>query len=827
MPATKILRHPAAIFRRCLSNQMARALAVSCFLTLASGALPVHAVTWNNTTAGGANWEDTANWDGAVPLTGGSAEVNNGGTVLMNITVSNTSAYIGVSGTGGDVIAGAGAVWTIGNSGLNVGSGHPGSLKIQNGARVSSVSTTLGAGSGSQHGSALMEVDGVGSTFTQTRGTFTLGYKDGLATLNIKNGGRANASTMIIGNYNVNLNGYKIGEGIINVQGAGSILELATDSITGYDGGKGTINITDGGVIRSKVGTTSLNTNYIGNRGGFDDLERWRPSEGYANVSGAGSQWISSGGINVGIGGGKGELTISNGGAVSSPTWGIIVGQGGTPDYIDSFISSQGKLTITGAGSSYTGEYLFMIGSEGGKGDLQILDSATVNSKTASVGDNSSVVGRVATGTALVDAATWNSNYLDVGTTGGPGAIPLQNGGKIPTAYTSAVGSGRINGQQGIGTAIIEGSGTSWTAADFAIGENGGKGTVTVRDGALLKASLFYLGTPDLNHSPEAAFSNGTLNILSQAVLEAKTIYKGDGVGKVNIDGGIIRAGTNGALNQGFVTTGPGFVEGDWTIGAGGMTLDTQTYGVYFSAPLGGAGGLTKQGTGFLDLSGTHTYTGETHITAGRFILEGSIAASSLTTVDAGATIEGPGTVGDLDLHGKISPGGDKTVASMVTGDATFRGQSSMDYDVINFNGSTGTGWDFLDIDGSLNLDSSSGDPFTIRLRSIRPLNAGENFYNFGLAANFNKDQDYILTMLTATDGIVGWDEMVFALDASGFLNPDPGTWSIGKNGNSLELRYTAIPEPSALALWLLGASALGMRRRRPPEKHHSSGGQE
>ncbi|MDJ1159934.1 autotransporter domain-containing protein [Chelatococcus sp. SYSU_G07232] len=94
-----------------------------------------------------------------------------------------------------------------------------------------------------------------------------------------------------------------------------------------------------------------------------------------------------------------------------------------------------------------------------------------------------------------------------------------------------------------------------------------------------------------------------------------------------------------------------------------------------FGGHISGSGSLTMAGTGTLALTGASTYTGPTAVTGGRLVVNGSIAGSSLTTVGAGATLAGAGTVGAtvVAAGGTLSPGnsigtltvaGDLTVAS-------------------------------------------------------------------------------------------------------------------------------------------------------------------
>ena len=81
-------------------------------------------------------------------------------------------------------------------------------------------------------------------------------------------------------------------------------------------------------------------------------------------------------------------------------------------------------------------------------------------------------------------------------------------------------------------------------------------------------------------------------------------------------------------------------------------TANDMTFGGSFA----GNGGLTKQGTGTLTLTGSHTYTGPTTIDRGHLKVNGSIVNSSIT-VNNDAHLSGIGTVGPLTILGTIMPG--------------------------------------------------------------------------------------------------------------------------------------------------------------------------
>ncbi len=100
----------------------------------------------------------------------------------------------------------------------------------------------------------------------------------------------------------------------------------------------------------------------------------------------------------------------------------------------------------------------------------------------------------------------------------------------------------------------------------------------------------------------------------------------------------------------------PSLIEGNESIFAPILAVDTKGYDSVWSNDISGTGGFSKAGAGMLTLTGTNTYTGDTTITGGILRVDGSIASSDLT-VTSGATLRGIGTVGNTLLAGVLSPG--------------------------------------------------------------------------------------------------------------------------------------------------------------------------
>jgi autotransporter-associated beta strand protein len=99
---------------------------------------------------------------------------------------------------------------------------------------------------------------------------------------------------------------------------------------------------------------------------------------------------------------------------------------------------------------------------------------------------------------------------------------------------------------------------------------------------------------------------------------------------------------------------------GTFSLGPNQLTVGSNNLSTEVSGVIRGTGGsLVKIGTGIMTLSGINTYTGPTTVSAGVLIVNGSIASSSLTTVNGGAALIGSGTVGStvVNAGGFLVPG--------------------------------------------------------------------------------------------------------------------------------------------------------------------------
>ena len=397
-------------------------------------------------------------------------------------------------------------------------------------------------------------------------------------------------------------------------------------------------------------------------------------------MTGAGSVWSTN--LNqLALGqSGAGSLSITDGGAVSSGNAFFAMNAG-----------SSATVNVTGAGSSWntnTGQFQIGVGSNA---TVTVADGGSISSGDGYIAFSGSTSSATVTGAN----SRWNlgTRTLYAGY-GGSGTLTIAEGGAVSSG-TGSIG----NNTNSIGTVTVTGAGSSWTTGiyNLFVG-NSGTGTLTIAAGGAVTSGNVQLA--------KNASSTGTLNLNgtsgSRGVLTTGLVLANHGTELLTFDGGILKAAAD---TSDFLS---GLTSTSTEIAAGGAFIDRNGYAVTIIPGLDGAGGLTKQGTGTLTLTGVNTYFGETVVSAGTLALSGSgsIASSSGLKVDGTFDISaingnvsyvyglsGTGTVAlggkSLSLQGASS----STFAGTLTGTGDFRKESkgtlTLTGDSSSFTGST------------------------------------------------------------------------------------------------------------------------------------------
>lgn len=256
---------------------------------------------------------------------------------------------------------------------------------------------------------------------------------------------------------------------------------------------------------------------------------------------------------------------------------------------------------------------------------------------------------------------------------------------------------------------------------------------------------------------------------------------------------------------QDFTVGGSANLELSGSVGLGAATRTltvTNTGSTLLSGVLSGSlgVGLTKTGNGTLTLAGANTYDGPTTVSAGKLLVNGSLANASAVSVSSGATLGGSGIVGNVNVAsgGALAPGASTGIFTV--GNLTLQAGSTL---AAELNGLTaGSLYDRVVslanvsltnsiLSVSLGFDPSLGNSFLIIT------NSGNTFGTFN---GLDEGGQILGVVNTNTGGIFNFEISYLA-------------------GDGNDVRLTVVPEPAAWGIAALGAVMLVVvmqARRRP-----------
>ncbi|MCP3374142.1 autotransporter domain-containing protein [Bradyrhizobium cajani] len=589
-------------------------------------------------------------------LTGGSftnyaggqvqgATTNNGGTVDNNATmagVTNTSGTFNNNSSG--------SITTLNNNG--------GTFANASGATVSGAATISG-GTVTNAGTFSSTLGLTGGTFTNNSG----GQVQGATT---NNGGTVNNNATMAGVTNTS--------GTFNNKNGGSIT---------------TLNNNGGGAFTNYIGATVTGAATL--------------SSGWINNAGTLASTLSlTGGTfeNTGVGQVQGATTNNGGLMVNYAVMAGVTNTSGT------FNNNTGSsiTTLNNNGGSF--------GNQGTvSGAATISAGSVTNSVFGTFSSTLSVTGGTFTNTSgghvqgatTNNGGTVNNTATMAGVTNTAGIFNNNSGGSITTLtitggnFTNASGA-TVSGAATMSTATVVNSGTFESTLSVGVGnfQNQASGQVqgaaTINGGGITNLGAMAdvtiisgnfnntTGTAGAVSNADTGSNGGTIASLSNSGGNFSNF--GAISGAMTISGGVVfvTAGgtiggavslTNAAatLNISGVTAGlsvaslSGVSGSAVNLGAKTLTISGGTQ--VFGGVIQGSGNLIISSGVSEGLTGSSSYTGTTTINGGLLKVDGSIASSSMTTLNSGSLL-GVGTVGNLTVNGGVfTPGGGVVGGSM------------------------------------------------------------------------------------------------------------------------------------------------------------------
>ena len=315
-----------------------------------------------------------------------------------------------------------------------------------------------------------------------------------------------------------------------------------------------------------------------------------------------------------------GNLTFNNSGYTLSAASAVTLSQFNLPSVVT---VAAGKTATIGSNVTYENTTASTISITG--------TAAAGGSAGTLIIDNGGKVDTTQSSSIIYVGSTTNTNGSLRATT-----VQVNAGGTLSSA-TSIVVNGllKVNG----GTVSAGGTGVI-VIGNFADSNMPASANLTIDSGTVTAATGLRFGT-----SGGSTNSGGILNLNGGTLITPKVFSGGTASSStVNFNGGTLKATVNNSSD--FLNTNIN----NAVVKAGGAIIDTNTFGVTIlkalihDAGLGGTadGGLTKNSTGTLTLSGANTYTGNTTISGGTLALAlaGTIANSSVITVGSTAVLD-------------------------------------------------------------------------------------------------------------------------------------------------------------------------------------------
>ena len=413
-------------------------------------------------------------------------------------------------------------------------------------------------------------------------------------------------------------------------------------------------------------------------------------------------------------------------------------------------LSGAGSLTKSGSASgtlsgnsTYTGDTLVNQGTLAVSGTLASTNLMVTGGafNWANTGALTNTVAVSVTGGGAVNFSTSGT----INALSGNGQVNL-GGNTLQVGYAGA--STNFSGTfTGSGTLSKEGAGT-WTLT-------GGNSTIgnLVADNGWLVVSGATMKVAANSSSTLLVNNGGTFQIDSGTVVASNLTVNTGGV--LTLNGGTLTVRSAVVSNGSDFVIGNGQVAANFGISGGGTAIFQKNLIVTNGAILSGAGNIVVNGG------------------AGSIIIQSG----------ASQTISGTGTAPGL---------------LTVTGNEIWQGGGTFTWDINNFNGSAGNGYDSLNLAGGfLTTTASSNNQFVIDINALNPVN---NL--FGVPTGFNYNSNYTYTIVSGinvasiSNALANND---FFLNTTDFSAAHDGTFQLAIQGTSLVLSYVG----SATSTWM------------------------
>ena len=624
--------------------------------------------------------EDTGSWTitGDVALTGS-----------LTVSAGNLTLEGDLTATSVSIASGASLTWandsTTAYSGVISGAGSltksgAGTLTLS-GANTYTGATTVSAGSlivsGSLASSAIDVASGAQFAFDTAAASSYAGVISGAGTLT-----KSGVGTLTLSGANSYTGATTVSAGSLIVSGslASSAIDVASGAQLAFDtaaassyagviSGAGTL--TKSGVGALTLTGTNTYTGATSITGGTLRISSAGNLQGTSGVTLAGGTLQATSTLaldkSIALGSGGGAFEVANSGDTLTLS-GVIS---------DAVSGTAGSLTKTGSGTlSLTGTNTYTGGTNINGGTVNIVADANLGDASGGLTFNG--------GTLQLGADVVSSRAVTLNASGGT----FDTNGHDLTLNGTVSGTGGLT-KTGLGTLTLSGDATytgptSIQAGTLSLGGSSSSSSMDVASGATLNfapsKNVTYAGSitgsghitktgdyaltlsgDNSGFTGDLTLFGGILSISSDANLGASTA-------SLNFNGGTL-ATTAGMTIAQSITVNAG----------GGGTLNNAGNDLTLTNSLSGSGDLTFVGSGTVNLGASFNgsaYGGTLSVSGGALHLVDGETLGGTLTITSGATLNGVGTVGNLNVSGVISPGNSPGTIT-VTGDFAQSGSGT------------------------------------------------------------------------------------------------------------------------------------------------------
>jgi fibronectin-binding autotransporter adhesin len=612
----------------------------------------------------------TLYWD-----TDGSTAANNAST---GANLGGSGMWSTANANWWDTSLGTPQTWTQGSDAVFWGTAGAvtGSAVSANSLTFKSTGYSVTAGTLTMTGvPSNFNVDsGVTATISSTiDGTNTM-WKLGAGTLILSNPANTNTANTAAGGWRIE------GGGTLRIISDGSLgaplPDTARNTVTDIQFNQSTIQAGASFAV-SQNRRTKINTNASTNRG-----------DAIIDVDGNVLSWFGSlqGGAGslrvISRGGNGGMLILGTDKIASINPFGSVLPAGATNLTIQDsvVVQTSGQVTPTG------GELGSETNTSGGVLTIKLESGGQIRSESGGYTFLRNLV--LGTGGGSLDVGAWMQTFL--GTISGPGSLTKFGTGKLVLDNTSATWTG----------------GTSIRGGTLELGRAGSNGLLP---GTLANPSSVVISpgaTLRFNRGSNKSFfdiisGGGGITVANTPTAKVRLVSDNTYTGPTTISSGMLMIGQGNPGEPGSIASS--------IVNNSGTIAFNRVEDLTYAGAINGSGTLEKQAAGKLTLTGTHTYTGATTVSAGTLLVNGIIGASAVSvtngTLGGNGVIKGPVTIASA---GRLSPGSSIGVLT-VSNSLNLSGTTVMELNAATATNDLVRGITTVTYGGTLSLSNLAG----------------------------------------------------------------------------------------------------------------------